>query len=253
MTKRIVFLFSVLAAALLAACSSGGQASPDPASSGDSSASVSQAVSEEPPNTSSETTSADDTTSFDSAERVAVMDAYQFWGVVEDFAVSDDGKTVLMMNRADGTDFEPSLKVVFDDDTRMNFDSDRIGNGAFFEIYYGGKNDDGTVTAIAANDLGSVDDVLYNGTIVEIRNENGSGQMVLDPISEGGQRHAFNFGPETSFFVELNTLKPGDRVNVYHSMISTRSIPPQSPALEVRLYTAPEEGEASLPASETAQ
>lgn len=190
--------------------------------------------------------------------KIAVADAAIYRGVVEDFAVNDKGQTVLMLRRAEGTSFSPRMNFALTENTAYSFDGSSIGNGAFLEIYYcadAAQNDSETPTeaeAVAINDLGLEELVNYNGTLVEVSpdpNKEGTGQLLLDPIDPNGMQYAFNYDSSTQFHLDFDALKPGDQLNVLHSAASTRSIPPQSAAFEISPYTAPEDGELSLPAA----
>lgn len=241
MKKILISLLLAIMTASLSACSAPAPSSPEPrdTSTVDSTAETSSnALSED-----ASASSAADAAPLD--ERLQVADAAMFRGVVEDFAADDAGKTVLVMRGAEGMGFAPVLKAALTEDTRYSFDETKIGNGAFLEIYYGvDMNEAETpeiVDAVAVNDLGSEDMVNYNGTLVEITKDGGSGQLLLDPLDENGMQYAFNYGPETQFYLDMESLKAGDRLNIFHSPIATMSLPPQSPAWEVRLYEAPEE------------
>lgn len=241
MKKIFISLLLALMVASMAACSAPANqpssSGPDDASSAvDSTTETSSHALPEEPSASSTAAPMD--------QRLQVADAAMFRGVVEDFAVDDTGKTVLVMRGAEGTGFAPSLKVTLTEDTRYSFDETKIGNGGFLEIYYGvDMNEVETpdiVEAIAVNDLGSEDMMNYNGTLVEIMKDGDGGQLLLDPLDENGTQYAFNYGPDTQFYLDMDALKAGDALNIFHSPIATMSLPPQSPALEVRLYEASE-------------
>ena len=175
--------------------------------------------------------------------------------------MSDDGATVLLMRRAVGTSFPADLKVKLiadgSADTQFGMDADLLGNGSFLEVYYtpGQENPDGSVTALVVNDALSEDLVYYNGTVVEVApdpEQEGEGYLLLDPLEEGGMQYRFNYGPETQFVIPLEQIAVGTQLNVYHSPAATRSLPPQSYALEVSAYTAPAEGEVPAPVADPA-
>lgn len=187
-------------------------------------------------------------------ERLSVADASRFLGTVEDFAVDDAGQTVLLMRRAAGSGLLPELKVTLTENTSYSFDGTQLGNGAFLEVYYGGEPDEtGAVDAIAVNDLISEDLVIYNGTLAEITpdpEKEGSGSLLLDPLTENGMQYVFHYDESTQFYLDFASLKAGDKLHVLHSPASTRSLPPQSAAWEISPYTAPEAGELPMPAAD---
>lgn len=172
---------------------------------------------------------------------ISVADAAVYRGIIEDFSVSDGGKTVLNLIQVDGTNFgAPTLKVMLDDNTQYAVAPPTFGNGSYVEVYYGtGTNPDGSVTAAALNELLPVDMILFNGIVAEVTpdtDKTGSGSILVDPLEEGGMQFLFFYRPETVFTFDLATLKVGDKINVVHSAAATRSIPPQSNAYEIHLY-----------------
>lgn len=257
--KQFAALFCALLIAMLSACGQSGGSSQASASQPASSAAASQAESEAP---AEESVPEEADAEAAPVEPLAAPEGSQvFRGTVEDFAVSDDGATVLLMRRAVGTSFPADLKVKLiadgSADTQFGMDADLLGNGSFLEVYYtpGQENPDGSVTALVVNDALSEDLVYYNGTVVEVApdpEQEGEGYLLLDPLEEGGMQYRFNYGPETQFVIPLEQIAVGTQLNVYHSPAATRSLPPQSYALEVSAYTAPAEGEVPAPVADPA-
>ena len=257
--KQFAALFCALLIAMLSACGQSGGSSQASSSQPASSAAASQAESEAP---AEESVPEEADAEAAPVEPLAAPEGSQvFRGTVEDFAVSDDGATVLLMRRAVGTSFPADLKVKLiadgSADTQFGMDADLLGNGSFLEVYYtpGQENPDGSVTALVVNDALSEDLVYYNGTVVEVApdpEQEGEGYLLLDPLEEGGMQYRFNYGPETQFVIPLEQIAVGTQLNVYHSPAATRSLPPQSYALEVSAYTAPAEGEVPAPVADPA-
>ena len=257
--KQFAALFCALLIAMLSACGQSGGSSQASSSQPASSAAASQAESEAP---AEESVPEEAGAEAAPVEPLAAPEGSQvFRGTVEDFAVSDDGATVLLMRRAVGTSFPADLKVKLiadgSADTQFGMDADLLGNGSFLEVYYtpGQENPDGSVTALVVNDALSEDLVYYNGTVVEVApdpEQEGEGYLLLDPLEEGGMQYRFNYGPETQFVIPLKQIAVGTQLNVYHSPAATRSLPPQSYALEVSAYTAPAEGEVPAPVADPA-
>ena len=238
--KQFAALFCALLIAILSACGQSGGSSQASASQPASSAAASQAESEAP---AEESVPEEADAEAAPVEPLAAPEGSQvFRGTVEDFAVSDDGATVLLMRRAVGTSFPADLKVKLiadgSADTQFGMDADLLGNGSFLEVYYtpGQENPDGSVTALVAPDP----------------EQEGEGYLLLDPLEEGGMQYRFNYGPETQFVIPLEQIAVGTQLNVYHSPAATRSLPPQSYALEVSAYTAPAEGEVPAPVADPA-
>ena len=257
--KQFAALFCALLIAMLSACGQSGGSSQASSSQPASSAAASQAESEAP---AEESVPEEADAEAAPVEPLAAPEGSQvFRGTVEDFAVSDDGATVLLMRRAVGTSFPADLKVKLiadgSADTQFGMDAELLGNGSFLEVYYtpGQENPDGSVTALVVNDALSEDLVYYNGTVVEVApdpEQEGEGYLLLDPLEEGGMQYRFNYGPETQFVIPLEQIAVGTQLNVYHSPAATRSLPPQSYALEVSAYTAPAEGEVPAPVADPA-
>ena len=257
--KQFAALFCALLIAMLSACGQSGGSSQASSSQPASSAAASQAESEAP---AEESVPEEADAEAAPVEPLAAPEGSQvFRGTVEDFAVSDDGATVLLMRRAVGTSFPADLKVKLiadgSADTQFGMDADLLGNGSFLEVYYtpGQENPDGSVTALVVNDALSEDLVYYNGTVVEVApdpEQEGEGYLLLDPLEEGGMQYRFNYGPETQFVIPLEQIAVGTQLNVYHSPAATRSLPPQSYALEISAYTAPAEGEVPAPVADPA-
>ena len=257
--KQFAALFCALLIAILSACGQSGGSSQASSSQPASSAAASQAESEAP---AEESVPEEADAEAAPVEPLAAPEGSQvFRGTVEDFAVSDDGATVLLMRRAVGTSFPADLKVKLiadgSADTQFGMDADLLGNGSFLEVYYtpGQENPDGSVTALVVNDALSEDLVYYNGTVVEVApdpEQEGEGYLLLDPLEEGGMQYRFNYGPETQFVIPLEQIAVGTQLNVYHSPAATRSLPPQSYALEISAYTAPAEGEVPAPVADPA-
>ena len=170
-------------------------------------------------------------------------------GIMEDVAVDNEGNTVWILQQAEGTDFGIGrIQVVIDENTNVYPEDQGVGNGAYLEVQYKGEipevGEDSipTVTAIEVKNLMQADMVVYNGEIIEIEKdgeETGSGSMLLEPLNEGGSQWQFHYGPETKFFTPSGNegdLKVGLKVNIFFDGSSTRSIPPQSTALEIREY-----------------
>lgn len=196
---------------------------------------------DESQSSSSEVSSGAESNADESEEEMVLDDSLLCYrGVVEDIAVSDDGNTVLILNGPQGSGVSP-MKIKLTENTQGT--DAQFGNGSFLEIQYEDQQEeDESYAATSIIVLESVDAVSYNGTLVEVIRDGENGQLLMDPLMEDGVAYAFNFGPETVFYVDLESLQPGDKLNIYHSSMATRSIPPQSPAIEVRPYV--EEGNA---------
>lgn len=170
-------------------------------------------------------------------------------GVMEDLAVDEEGNTVWILQQAEGTDFGIGrIQVVIDENTKIYPETQGVGNGSYLEVLYKGEiplaGEDmiPSVRAMEVKNLLQADMVVYNGEIIEIekdREVTGNGSILLEPLNEGGSQWLFHYGPETEFFTSSGNeedLKVGLKINIFFDGSSTRSIPPQSTALEIREY-----------------
>lgn len=170
-------------------------------------------------------------------------------GIMEDVAVDNEGNTAWILQQAEGTDFGiERIQVIIDENTKVYPEDQGVGNGSYLEVMYKGEilktGEDSipSVKALEVKNLMQADMVTYNGEIIEIQKEGeeaGSGSILLGPLNEGGSQWLFHYGPETEFFTSSGKeedLKVGGKVNIFFDGSSTRSIPPQSTALEIRDY-----------------
>lgn len=169
---------------------------------------------------------------------------YVYRGIIEEFAVGDGGNTVWILNQVEGADYgHPTLKVMLTPSTKYLYDNkaEQVGNGSYIAVTYDKSktNADGSVTALTVDKLLEPEMIVYNGTVVSVRKDtDSSGQILMEDFGGQGMGYAFNYSEETRFVTPLAQIKAGDKLSVLHSPISTRSIPPQSPAEEVRVYEA---------------
>ncbi len=179
-----------------------------------------------------------------------VMDASRYEGVVDDFAVSDQGYTVLMMKPSHDSQ-EALFPIAITENTQFSFPSNELGNGAELQIYYQENAETGTAEAIAINRITTqttpmpaqipADALTYRGSVTEVRIDQQnplSGAVTMNDL-EGGNPYTFNFSEETTLLnLDMAAVKAGDLLEIKHSPVSTRSIPPQSAAYEISEYFA---------------
>lgn len=173
-----------------------------------------------------------------------VADAAMYRGTVTEIQKEETG-TVVTLKQARGTDFgEPQMKFRFTESTRADFTPEK---GQYLEVYYGGGpnvqlDQNQIYDVITAVKYLSEDMVVYNGIVKEIalpdaENKNGWISFVnIDGKDPDSIERVFNIGDETQIYLNLKEVKAGDKLNIFTNGISTRSIPPQSPALEIRKY-----------------
>lgn len=169
-------------------------------------------------------------------------------GVIDDFVVGDSGKTGWILRQAHGADYgSPTMIIMLDDSTKVLYDdSEQVGNGTYIEATYANLNADGTATAISVDTLMNPEMIVYNGTVQSVRKDkDGSGQILMKPLEDSGMDFAFNYSSDTVFTKPLDEISAGTQLSVLHSAASTRSLPPQSFAQDIREY-APSTKDAQL-------
>lgn len=170
-------------------------------------------------------------------ENLYVADAAMYRGTITNIEETEDGKKITL-EQAQGTDFGAEQVVVnVTNDTDTSFEDDKLVEGAYLEVFYGGDIAE-EVDAIAMNIYFETQAVIFNGTLKEIvptEGKENEGRIFMQPL-EGEEEIIFNYGEETQFYLNVEELKEGDALNIFHKGILTRSIPPQGIALEVRTY-----------------
>lgn len=206
-------------------------------------------LSEPPLQTHSDTSAADETASLapedlqsilpnpdnntiSATDKIYVMDTYMKTGIVSELEQLEDGTARWVLTSANGT--SDVLNVFTDNDTRTNFNLWGLKDGMTVEVYYESPDDE--VRALAVNYITSAQAKefrVFEGSFVETR-KNGANEGMLTVESADGRRYVFTYGQNTAIEVDLDSLKPGDQLYIEHSMIETRSLPPQSPAYLIR-------------------
>ena len=236
MNKLKSILLTLLLTFSFAACAqqpTDADSSSEPAKSSQESSSV-QEESEQ---------SEDEVENENNSEKVYVADAAMFRGAIVSVEDSEDGK-LITLEQAEGTDFgAPKLKFQFTEDTTCSFEESKLTDGAYLEVFYGlaeGQSIDPeqTYSAIGANIYAEAEMVNFNGTLKEYKpsedNEN-EGSLMMEDLKTG-EEVIFHYAEETNFYLDIDQLKQGDQLNIFHSGAYTRSLPPQGSALEVRNY-----------------
>lgn len=175
-----------------------------------------------------------------------VADASLYRGTVTNIQADGDTGvgTVLTLEQAQGTNFgAPSLQFRITQHTQANFQLSGISMGDYLEVYYGGSLEDTSQPSdiIAVNGLLPAEMVNFNGVLKSIQpsqDQEGVGQLVMEEL-ETQQEVVFHYDTAqgyTQFYLDMDSLKEGDQLNIYHRGVYTRSLPPQGSAIEVRPY-----------------
>lgn len=169
-------------------------------------------------------------------EPIIVADAKKYRGKL--ISISEDGK-IIKLKQVEGTDFGLNeIEISIDEDTKINFDSSKklFMVDGYYEVYYGSVQDDNKTTAIAINYLAdNYGDVITNCEVILIDTDNNS---ILVKKMDNSEEVQFNYIDDgsTQIYMNLEDIKDGIQLNVYHSPVSTRSLPPQYFALEISPY-----------------
>ncbi|MDL2236944.1 hypothetical protein LJC56_03825 [Christensenellaceae bacterium OttesenSCG-928-K19] len=160
-------------------------------------------------------------------------DTAQYRGEIAAVAV-ENGETVLTLKQVEGTDFGTSeLRVAVTGDTQSSADISTLMQGDYVEVWYGGGQQE-VEDALVLNLLPVAQSSVFNGTLVElVQQDDSSGSILLAPV-DGGEEMLFSYDAGTSVYVNLQDLMSGDEINVFFSGASTMSVPPQAYAWELR-------------------
>lgn len=171
----------------------------------------------------------------------APADAALYRGVVGDITPGDEDSLTIEIAQPVGVNYSmPKLTVVVNKNTSAGFDTAGIKQGDYVEVYYGpaGEQAPESVDAIVINRLAPAEVSVFNGTVKEItpdENDENSGDILLESLDDQSET-IFHYSDETQFYLDFATLEVGTKLNIHHSGATTRSIPPQGNALEVRSY-----------------
>lgn len=194
------------------------------------------------PSSSSVPSSESDVPTSSTFEILKVADAAMYRGTVTNILDNNDN-TVVTIRRANGTSFDmETLTFLVTKDTKLSFEPDKLVTGVYLEVYYGskpGEKPTKDVDAIAINLYPSAEIVIFNGTIKAIEpnaEKEGEGRLVMDNL-EREEEVVFNYDQaNTQFYLTFDDLKVGDKLNIFHRGVYTRSMPPQGSAIEVQKY-----------------
>lgn len=175
-----------------------------------------------------------------------VADAAMYRGEVVDVITSENGDTSIVLEQVEGRDYGHE-QIVFnlDEYTRINGELEDIQVGDYLEVFYGGAMTSSVVPhtgAIAINKLMPADIVVFNGEVNEIvfnDDDKTEGYMLMTDLSTD-MEIVFHFGEGTQIYMNIDEIKPGDKLNILHSGAVAMSMPPQGSALEIAPYTAAE-------------
>lgn len=170
-----------------------------------------------------------------SSEVPMVADAALYRGIVVEAAQGEGSEITFTLRQAEGTNYG-SRELVFrtGESTYLGCDADEIQVGAYLEVAYGGVSQIYDFQeALTVKKLTDASLSVFNGQFVSTQGDSGS--LLLKDLKTGNEM-IFHISDNTQVYLDRGKLKAGDKVNVYFSGASTRSIPPQATALEIRAY-----------------
>ncbi len=208
----------------------------------------SQVVVEVPAETAPETAEApSETEEAEAFQPVYVADAAMYRGTVLSVEPQEDGSTLVHLQKAEGTRYTQNEMVFrFQADTPLSFAMEDLTEGRYLEVFYGASSetdaaaDQGEVLdALGANLYFETAMVNFNGTFQEWTPSDGStgsiGSLTMTDLSTG-ETVIFHCSDSTQMRLNVEELQPGDKLNIFHQGVYTRSLPPQGSALEVAKY-----------------
>jgi hypothetical protein len=147
----------------------------------------------------------------------------------------DVANNTITLAQVGGTNFgAANISFVFDDNSRMNFNLSDLRENQYVEVFFGGAADqEGPVTAIAANLLQYANLTVHNGEILSVSTEFRQITVRL----ENNSTMIFNYDDQTQFYMNMADLTTGTMINVLTGGIQVAlSEPPQMYAAEVRPF-----------------
>lgn len=158
-----------------------------------------------------------------------VADAAMYRGTVVS-VFQTDSVVYFTLRQEEGTNFGiPELSVEAPASKAAG-----ISAGDYIEVFYGGSpHGQENVQAITVKKLPSASLSNYNGEVLSIDFEK---KTILCQNLKAEGTTLFRYTDNTQKYLDLNSLKEGDKLNIYYNGMLTKSMPPQGNALEIRKY-----------------
>jgi len=164
-------------------------------------------------------------------------------GVVTAIEKNENNDTILTLEQAKGTNFGyQSLQVLVNDNTNIVPPTTNLIPEMHVEVQYGAPVDGAPLElptpAISLKPLMSVDALVFNGEVLSVKvgEKPNTGTFMLRRIDSEGDDWAYHYNDQTVFYISLDEIKAGDRLNIFTTGIANPSLPPQASALEIRPY-----------------
>ena len=149
----------------------------------------------------------------------------------------DNGQLTVTLEQVAGTNFGAAeMNFLITENTNISFNQSEIVNGKYMEIYYG-PTEGSSPTAIVVNLLPDADKCVYNGVLEDFTpdEDSQSGTITLK-LNDSEAIMVFAYSSSTQFYLTVSDLQQGDMLNIYTSGSVSDTEPPQTGALEVRMY-----------------
>lgn len=169
-------------------------------------------------------------------EPVYVADAALYRGTITEIQGN-----VYRMEMAPGRNYgEEVLLVTMEQDTPVYaIPETGLQTGDYIEIYYTMLQETypAQTTALGVNYLApNAEDVVFNGVVQSIEQENEEGLAML-LLGDNGQEALFRTGGQTQIYMDKADIVPGAHLSIFFNGVMTLSLPPQSTADEIAPFT----------------
>lgn len=256
MKKTIAFLLSMLLIFSFAACGSK-ESTETPVETPQENSEQQEPESSEENSTESETSSNWDI----KEDPIYIADAALYRGSLIEFEIISNEISAKLEQYPGSSYGAKNINIIINSDTALSFDPTEMKTGDYIEVFYGGPIEAGideALSVIGANNLGNADSRVYNGTVQSVSADPESSNeysITMSGLEDDGEI-VFNVNTDqgTQIYMNADKLVEGAKLNIFHDVAMTASMPPQVFALEIRIYDEGEENAetaAEQPAEET--
>ena len=157
----------------------------------------------------------------------------------------DAENNTITLAQVRGTNFgAPTMTFTIGENSRMNFEMAYLEEGQYVEVFYGTSTTTDERIIIVANLLQYAALTVWNGEVIEVRSATPTPEQEFTSMGsikvtlEDGSVKVFNWDDSTQFYINMEDLTEGTKINVLSSWIRTLSEPPQAHAYEIRRFSA---------------
>ena len=157
----------------------------------------------------------------------------------------DAENNTITLAQVRGTNFgAPTMTFTIGEHSRMNFEMAYLKEGQYVEVFYGTSTATGERIVIVANLLQYASMTVWNGEVVEVMSVTPTPEQEFTSMGsikvtlENGSIKVFTWDDSTQFYINMDDLTEGTKINVLANWFVTASEPPQAHALEIRRFSA---------------